>query len=126
MSLAPALAAASRVDKKLPPSEARRDFPYASELARFAREFDFSVGGAAHPERHPDSPDWKIEIAGARHKVGAGCEFLITQLFFDNADYFAYAERARAAGIDVPIVAGIMPVTSVAGITKGSLMKRSA
>ena len=50
--------------------------------------------------------------------MAAGCEFLITQLFFDNADYFAYTERARAAGIDVPVVAGIMPVTSVAGIKR--------
>ena len=105
----------------LPPDagpEARRDFPFASELARFAREYDFSIGGAAHPELHPDSRDWETEITGARHKVSAGCEFLITQLFFDNADYFAYVERARAAGIDVPVIAGIMPVTSVAGIRR--------
>jgi methylenetetrahydrofolate reductase (NADPH) len=105
----------------LPPDAgpgARRDFPHASDLADFARGFDFSIGGAAHPERHPDSRDWEVDIAGARRKVAAGCEFLITQLFFDNADYFAYAERARAAGIDVPVVAGIMPVTSVAGIKR--------
>ena len=99
-----------------------RDFPHASDLARFAREFGFSIGGAAHPEKHPDSVDWKRDLAGALAKVDAGCEFLVTQLFFDNADYFAYVERARAAGIEVPIVAGIMPVTSVAGIRRMAAM----
>ena len=108
----------------LPPEDpgAAREFPHASDLALFARDLDFSVGGAAHPERHPDSGDWTIDLAGARHKVEAGCQFLVTQLFFDNADYFAYVERARAAGIDVPIVAGIMPVTSVAGIRRMAVM----
>jgi methylenetetrahydrofolate reductase (NADPH) len=107
-----------------PDEDARtvRDFPHASDLASFAREFGFSIGGAAHPERHPNSSDWEVDLAGARHKCTAGCEFLITQLFFDNDDYFAYVERARAAGITVPIVAGIMPVTSVAGIKRMAAM----
>jgi methylenetetrahydrofolate reductase (NADPH) len=102
--------------------EAPRDFPHGSDLAAFAREFGFSIGGAAHPEMHPDSTEWAGDIAGARAKVEAGCEFLVTQLFFDNADYFAYVERAREAGIEVPIVAGIMPVTSVAGIRRMAAM----
>jgi methylenetetrahydrofolate reductase (NADPH) len=109
----------------LPPDEearTARDFPHASDLAVFAREFDFSIGGAAHPERHPNSVDWTADLAGACSKVAAGCEFLITQFFFDNDDYFAYVERARAAGITVPIVAGIMPVTSVAGIKRMAAM----
>jgi len=105
-----------------PAGRARRDFPYASDLARFARDFGFSVGGAAHPELHPDSKDWQVEMAGARAKVEAGVEFLVTQLFFDNTDYFAYVERARAAGIQVPIVAGIMPVTSLPGIRRMAAM----
>jgi methylenetetrahydrofolate reductase (NADPH) len=103
-------------------ASAVRDFPHASDLASFAREFGFSIGGAAHPEMHPNSNDWPGDLAGARAKVAAGCEFLITQLFFDNADYFAYVERARAAGVIVPIVAGIMPVTSVAGIRRMAAM----
>ncbi len=103
-------------------ADAQRDFPHASDLAGFARDFGFSIGGAAHPEKHPHSRDWAVDIAGARHKVAAGCEFLITQLFFDNTDYFAYVQRARAAGIAVPIVAGIMPVTSVAGIERMAAM----
>jgi methylenetetrahydrofolate reductase (NADPH) len=107
-------------------ADALRDFGYASDLADFAREFGgFSIGGAAHPEMHPDSREWTGDIAGARTKVDAGCEFLVTQLFFDNADYFAYVERARAAGISVPIVAGIMPVTSVAGIKRMCAMNRN-
>src|SRR5262245_5977836 len=112
----------------LPPDESARgarDFLHASDLAGFAREFGFSIGGAAHPEMHPHSTDWAGDLAGARHKVDAGCEFLITQLFFDNADYFAYVERARDAGITVPIVAGIMPVTSVAGIKRMCAMNRN-
>jgi len=104
------------------PADALRDFPHASDLVQLARSFGFSVGGAAHPERHPDSPDWEVEIAGARAKVEKGCQFLVTQLFFDNADYFAYVDRARAAGIEVPIVAGIMPVTSVGGIRRMAAM----
>ena len=55
-----------------------RDFPHASDLAGFAREFGFSLGGAAHPEMHPSSSDWTGDLAGACHKVSAGCEFLIT------------------------------------------------
>lgn len=103
-------------------AEAPRDFRHGEDLARFAAGFDFCIGGAAHPEMHPDSRDWEGEIRHARGKVEAGCEFLVTQLFFDNADYFAYVERARAAGIEVPIVAGIMPVTSVKGIQRMAKM----
>lgn len=94
---------------------AARAFPHASDLAAFARTFDFCVGGAAHPEKHPESADWESELKYARAKVEAGCEFLLTQLFFDNADYFRYLERARAVGIGVPIIPGIMPITNVAG-----------
>ncbi len=99
-----------------------RGFLHGSELARFATEFGFCIGGAAHPEMHPDSSDWEGEIRHAVGKVRAGCEFLITQLFFDDADYFAYVERARNAGIEVPIVAGIMPVTNVKGIKRMAAM----
>jgi methylenetetrahydrofolate reductase (NADPH) len=97
---------------------APRDFQNGSDLAAFAREFGFSIGGAAHPEMHPDSTEWTGDLAGARAKVDAGCEFLITQLFFDNADYFAFIERARKAGIELPIVPGIMPITNVAQIER--------
>jgi len=96
----------------------RGDFEHASDLACFAQGLDFCIGGAAHPEMHPESESWETEIFYARGKVEAGCEFLVTQLFFDNEDYFRYVERARAAGIAVPIVPGIMPITSVKGIRR--------
>jgi len=103
-------------------ANAERAFPHASDLATFARTFDFCVGGAAHPEMHPESEDWESELEYARTKVEAGCEFLLTQLFFDNADYFRFVERARAAGIGVPIIPGIMPVTNVKGIKRMAAM----
>jgi methylenetetrahydrofolate reductase (NADPH) len=94
-------------------------FQSSTELACYIREnFRFCIGGAAHPETHPESPDEETDLAYARAKVEAGCEFLITQFFFTNADYFRFVERARAAGIDVPIVPGIMPVTSYKGIVR--------
>ena len=99
-----------------------RAFAHASDLAAFARPYGFGIGGAAHPEKHPDSPSWESEMEHARAKVDAGVEFLVTQLFFDNADYARYVERAAAVGIDVPIVAGIMPVTSVSGIRRMAKM----
>ena len=95
-----------------------QEFPHASDLASFAHELGLCVGGAAHPEKHPDSPDWESEIRHAQIKVEAGCEFLVTQLFFDNADYFRYIERMRDVGISVPIIPGIMPITSLKGIQR--------
>ena len=103
-------------------SVSSREFEHASDLASFAGPYGFGIGGAAHPERHPDSADWEAEIRHARTKVEAGCEFLITQLFFDNTDYYRYVERAREAGIEVPIVPGIMPVTSIPGIRRMASM----
>lgn len=94
-------------------------FPHASDLARYIRAgFDFCIGGAAHPEKHPAAPDFASDVANLRHKVDAGCEFLITQLFFANEDYFRLVDAARAIGIGVPIVPGIMPITNVAGIKR--------
>ena len=104
------------------PADAPRAFAHASDLAAFATPYGFGIGGAAHPELHPDSSDWEGEMRHARGKVEAGCAFLVTQLFFDNADYFRYLERAAESGIDVPIVAGIMPVTSVKGIRRMATM----
>lgn len=89
-------------------------FRYASELAAFLREnFDFTLGGACYPEKHIEAPDPEIDLANLKKKVDAGVEFLVSQLFFDNADYFRFVERARAAGIGLPILPGIMPVTNL-------------
>ena len=98
-------------------------FAYASELAQFIREeHDFCLGGACYPEGHTESPDRAVDLQNTLHKVNAGVDFLITQLFFDNIDYFDFVKRARAAGIDLPIVPGIMPITNVAQVKRFTQM----
>jgi methylenetetrahydrofolate reductase (NADPH) len=90
-------------------------FAHASELVAFirARGYPFCVGAACYPEGHLESPSRDQDLAHLKAKVDAGVDFLICQLFFDNAFYFDFLERARKAGIGVPIIPGIMPVTSV-------------
>ena len=92
---------------------------YSIDLIRLIRErFDFCVGAACFPEIHPDAPDRASDLGYARDKADAGAGFLITQLFFDNDSYFAYVEEARAAGIEVPIIPGIMPITNYGQIKR--------
>ncbi len=93
----------------------RNGFAHASELIRFIRQegFRFCLGGAAYPEGHIESPSLEADLFYLREKVTAGVNFLITQLFFDNRLFFRFLERARAIGIDVPIIPGIMPITNV-------------
>jgi methylenetetrahydrofolate reductase (NADPH) len=94
-------------------------FGYGSELAAFIKSnYAFCLGGACYPEVHVECGDAARDLANLATKVHAGVDFLITQLFFDNAAYFAFVERARAAGIDLPIIPGIMPVTNVAQIER--------
>ena len=88
-------------------------FAYASELVAFIRShYDFCVGAAFYPEKHPEAPDPDSDLAHLKAKVDAGADFLNSQMFFDNRAYFDFAARARAAGIKVPLVPGIMPVAS--------------
>jgi len=92
-------------------------FRYASELVAFIRSrperWRFCLGAAAYPEGHVETRDLTADLANLKLKVDAGADFLVTQLFFENAHYFRFAERARAAGIAVPIIPGIMPFTNV-------------
>jgi methylenetetrahydrofolate reductase (NADPH) len=88
-------------------------FAQAADLVAFVKDRGpFCVGAACYPEVHPEAPDAATDLAHLRAKVDAGADFLITQLFFDNAAFRAFDERARAAGIEVPIIPGIMPVTN--------------
>jgi len=88
-------------------------FAHASDLAAFARRyFHFCLGGACYPEGHVEAASKEADLRNLQVKIDAGCEFLITQLFFDNQLYFDFVARARAIGIGVPIVPGIMPITN--------------
>lgn len=91
-------------------------FAYALGLVKLIKEISkdrFAIGVAGFPERHPASPDDLSDIRHLAGKVSAGADFITTQLFLDNEDYFRFVERARAAGVTVPILPGIMPVLSL-------------
>lgn len=90
------------------------DFAHASELIKACG--DFCVGGACYPEVHPDSADRNADIEGLKRKVEAGCEYLTTQMFFDNNIFFNFMYRIREAGITVPVIPGIMPITKRAQV----------
>ena len=89
-------------------------FRYAKELVRFLREnFDFCLGAACYPERHPETDDERAAFAHLRDKVDAGVDFLITQMFYRSSDFERFVARARENGISVPILAGIFPPTEL-------------
>ena len=93
------------------------DFAHASELAELIKACgDFCVGGACYPEVHPDSADRNADIEGLKRKVEAGCEYLTTQMFFDNNIFFNFMYRIREAGITVPVIPGLMPITKRAQV----------
>jgi methylenetetrahydrofolate reductase (NADPH) len=101
-------------------------FRYASELAAFVRSrWDFCLAGGCYPETHPDAPSPEQDLRNLKRKVDAGVEVLISQLFFDNEDFFGFVARARAIGIAVPIVPGIMPVVSTANIRRIATLSRA-
>lgn len=99
------------------------DFRHAADLVRFVREFNdsgrhpdprgFGIGVAGFPEGHPDTPNRVTELDHLKAKVDEGADYICTQLFFDNHDFLDFRDRCRLAGIEVPILAGIMPVTSL-------------
>jgi methylenetetrahydrofolate reductase (NADPH) len=100
-------------------------FRYAEELVRFIRSRPnapdprgFGVGVAGFPEGHPGTPNRLLEMDHLKRKVDAGADYICTQLFFDNRDFYDFRERCELAGIRVPILAGIMPITSKAGMLR--------
>ncbi len=90
------------------------DYRHAVDLVRELRESgaDFCIGGACYPEVHPESANQKDDIKYLKEKVDAGCDFLTTQMFFDNNLLYNFLYKIREAGITVPVVAGIMPITN--------------
>jgi methylenetetrahydrofolate reductase (NADPH) len=103
-------------------------FRRASDLVEFISKFNasgahaeargFGIGVAGFPEGHPATPNRIEEMDFFKRKIDAGADFIITQLFFDNRDFFDFRERCVLAGISVPIIAGIMPVTTLAGMQR--------
>ena len=93
------------------------------ELIELIRaHYDFCIGATCFPEVHPEAPDLEHDLRYTKRKVDAGASFLITQLFFENEDYFTFVERAREFGIDVPIIAGIMPITNFEQVKRFTTM----
>jgi methylenetetrahydrofolate reductase (NADPH) len=101
-------------------------FRYATELVEFVRSrperWRFCVGAACYPEGHVETPDLGADLRHLVAKVNAGVDFLVTQLFFDDGRYFGFVDRARAAGISVPIIPGIMPFTNVEQVERFTAM----
>jgi methylenetetrahydrofolate reductase (NADPH) len=83
-----------------------------------AADYDFAIGAACFPEGHPEAVDMAHDLRFLKDKVDAGVSFLISQLFFDNELYFSFVEEARAAGVGVPIMPGIMPITNFGQIKR--------
>lgn len=104
------------------------DYPFACDLVRHLKRFNesgrhpdrrgFGIGVAGFPEGHPRTPNRLVQMDHLKAKVEAGADYVVTQLFFDNRAYFDFVERARLAGIEVPILAGIMPISSVEGLKR--------
>jgi methylenetetrahydrofolate reductase (NADPH) len=97
---------------------------YASDLVTLlkSRHSDFCLGVGGYPEKHPEAPSHDLDLANLKRKVDAGADFITTQLFFDNEIYYRFVDRCRAAGINLPIVPGIMPVLSLKQIQRFTAM----
>ncbi len=110
------------------PGEPHKDFKYATDLVRYIRKFGesgrhpdkrgFGIGVAGYPEGHPDTPNRLVEMDRLKAKVDAGADFIVTQLGFENRDFYDFRDRCLLAGVSVPILAGIMPITSAAGMKR--------
>src|SRR5881396_2298133 len=108
--------------------KSRDSFQYAIDLVRFIRRFNesgvhpdcrgFGIGVAGFPEGHPATPNRLVEMDYFKAKVEAGADYIVTQLFFDNRDFLDFRERCALAEIHIPIIAGIMPITSISGVKR--------
>ena len=120
------LALGGDAPKNLVDYEKSKDaFQQAADLVQFIREFKghpdkrgFGIGVAGFPEGHPATPNRLLEMDHLKAKVDAGADYICTQLFFDNRDFFDFRDRCQLSGIKVPIIAGIMPVTSASGMRR--------
>ena len=98
-------------------------FASARDLVEFVNSRgDFCIGAACYPEVHPEAKDGETDLLYTKSKVDAGADFLVSQLFFDNAAYFQFDNRLQALGVDVPVIPGIMPVTNVGQIKRFTQM----
>ena len=112
----------------MPADKSPDSFQHAIDLVKFIRRFNdsgahpdrrgFGIGVAGFPEGHPATPNRLMEMNYFKAKVDAGVDYIITQLFFDNDDFFDFRERCALAGIHIPIIAGIMPITSIGGLKR--------
>jgi methylenetetrahydrofolate reductase (NADPH) len=108
--------------------KSRDSFQHAIDLVKFVRRFNesgahpdargFGIGVAGFPEGHPATPNRLREMDYFKAKVDAGAHYIVTQLFFDNRDFFDFRERCALAGVHIPIIAGIMPITSISGLKR--------
>jgi methylenetetrahydrofolate reductase (NADPH) len=108
--------------------KSRDSFQHAIDLVRFVRRFNesgahldrrgFGIGVAGFPEGHPATPNRLLEMDYLKAKVDTGADYIVTQLFFDNRDFIDFRERCVLAGIHIPIIAGIMPITSITGLRR--------
>jgi methylenetetrahydrofolate reductase (NADPH) len=119
------LALGGDAPRGIPYDKSRDSFQHAVDLVKFIRKFNasgahpdprgFGIGVAGFPEGHPATPNRLVEMDHLKAKVDAGANYIVTQLFFDNRDFYDFRERCDLAGIRVPIIAGIMPITSMSG-----------
>ncbi|PLX68273.1 MAG: methylenetetrahydrofolate reductase [NAD(P)H] [Denitrovibrio sp.] len=102
-----------------------RDFGFAGDLVKYIKlkaGEKFSIGVAGYPEKHPEAKSMADDIENLKRKIDEGADFVITQLFFDNFHYYHYMDKVRAAGIDVPVIAGIMPIINISQAVKFTQM----
>ena len=122
------LALGGDLPRDIPYDKSRDSFQHAIDLVKFIRRFNksgahpdrrgFGIGVAGFPEGHPSTPNRLVEMDHLKAKVDAGADYMVTQLFFDNRDFFDFRERCALAGIHIPIIAGIMPITSMSGFKR--------